>query len=130
MLNQPDAPDLLAVARETLLKTVLPAVPEDKRYPVLMIANAMAVAGRETTQRQLLDAAELAALEAFYGDNGVGESAQTPAERLMAFNRRLARDARAGRFDDKDNLRFRALLDRQVRARLNVSNPKYLASEP
>jgi hypothetical protein len=128
MLNDPDAADLLAIARETLLKSVLPSVPEDKRYPVLMIANAMAVAGRETTQRQPLYVAELAELEAFYGSENIAGAAREPEQRLLALNRRLARDARNGRFEGKDALQFRALLERQVQARLRVSSPKYPAS--
>ena len=127
MLNAPDASDLLAIARETLLKSVLPTVPEDQRYPVLMIANAMAIAGREAAQRKAASAAELAEFEAFYGI-AAGEGA--PRERLLAYNRRLARDARAGRFEGVKTMQFRALLEKQVRARLQIGNPKYFASAP
>jgi hypothetical protein len=127
MLNAPDAADLLTIARETLLKSVLPVLPEEKLYPVLMIANAMAVAARETAQRQPLYADELAEFEGFYGKNSEAGAEQLE-ERLLAFNRRLARDARSGRFEGGDALRFRNLLERLVRARLQVSNPKYLAS--
>ncbi len=126
MLNAPDAVNLLTIARETLLKTILPGLPEEKLYPVLMIANAMAVAAREAANWEGARDAELADLEAFYGD--AEAAAGNPDGRLVALNRRLARDARAGRFHGVAETRFRAVLERQVRARLRVSNPKYLTS--
>jgi plasmid stabilization system protein ParE len=77
-----------------------------------------------------LNAAELAEFEAFYCESACNgaDQAEQAEERLLAFNRRLARDARSGRFEGREALRFRALLERQVRARLRVGNPKYLAS--
>jgi hypothetical protein len=125
MLNAPDGVNLLTIARETLLKTILPGLPEEKLYPILMIANAMAVAAREAAHREEVRDAELADLEEFYGDTAA--PAGNPDERLVSLNRRLARDARAGRFHGVAETRFRAVLERQVRARLRVSNPKYLA---
>ena len=41
MSDIPDAPELLAIARSTLLDKLLPRVPEELRYDALMIANAM-----------------------------------------------------------------------------------------
>ena len=127
MLNAPDAANLLTIARETLLKSLLPMLPSDARYPALMIANAMAAAGRETAQREASNAAELAAFEEFYGE---ALTRGDPQERLHEFNRRLARDARVGRFEGSGEMELRALLERQVRARLKVSNPKCLARCP
>jgi hypothetical protein len=124
MLNAPDAVNLLTIARETLLKAILPGLPEEKLYPVLMIANAMAIAAREAASREGARDVELADLEAFYGD--AEAAAGNAEERLVALNRRLARDARAGHFHGVAETRFRALLERQVRARLLVSNPKHL----
>jgi hypothetical protein len=41
-----DAADLLAIARETLLGELVPALPNERRYAALMVANAMAIAAR------------------------------------------------------------------------------------
>ena len=124
MLNAPDATELLAIARETMLKTIVVDLPQEKLYPALMIANAMAIAGREAAQAGALLRAELSELETFYGD--AADAAATPEERLLDLNRRLAQDARAGRFEGAEEaVRFRALLERQVRMRLRISNPKY-----
>jgi hypothetical protein len=42
-----DAADLLAIARETLLDQLVPALPKERRYAALMVASAMAIAARE-----------------------------------------------------------------------------------
>ena len=47
MTDISDGIDLMATARESLLRDVLPALPADRRYVALMIANAMAIAARE-----------------------------------------------------------------------------------
>ncbi|UPY39101.1 DUF6285 domain-containing protein [Sediminicoccus sp. KRV36] len=49
MLEQPDAADLLATAREALLGKLLPALPAHLHYEARMIANAMAIAARAST---------------------------------------------------------------------------------
>ena len=40
--EEPAAGDLLAIAREVLLKDLLPALPPDKALAARMVANAMA----------------------------------------------------------------------------------------
>lgn len=51
MLREPpEAPDLLATAREVLLNDLLPALPPEKAFAARMVANAMAIAAREATQ--------------------------------------------------------------------------------
>ena len=52
MLEQPQAANLLETARETLLNKLLPALPAHLHYEARMIANAMAIAARETTVDQ------------------------------------------------------------------------------
>ncbi len=47
-MTQPNAHQLLEIARATLLEQLLPALPGELRYPALMIANAMAIAARES----------------------------------------------------------------------------------
>ncbi|RKI45160.1 hypothetical protein D7Y27_11215 [Corallococcus sp. AB004] len=47
MREQPDGAALLAIAREVLLRELLPGLPEDKVYAARMIANAMGIAERQ-----------------------------------------------------------------------------------
>jgi len=47
MSDIPDAADLLETARDALLSDLLPALPKERRYVGLMVANAMAIAARE-----------------------------------------------------------------------------------
>jgi hypothetical protein len=123
MAERPAAAELLALARETLLRELADAVPAEKRYSLLMVANAMAVAAREIEGGDRRDRDALAELHRFYG--GPDEAGGTVEARRAALERRLAQDIRRGAFDGDDSLR-KLLLD-QVRARLAVSNPKALA---
>lgn len=101
--NLPTGADLLAIARETLLKEVLPAAGADTRYTLLMIANAMAIAAREA------------------------EAADPPA--FECDDRALARRIRDGEYDaaDAKQAEMLAYLRQSVNARLRVSNPKALS---
>jgi len=94
--EQPPAAILLDEARRVLLEGLLPVLPEDRRLEARMIANAMAIGGRES-------------------------AAFRPAS---PDSRALAAAIRAGRHDDDDSLRDR--LAAQVLARLAISNPKAL----
>ena len=100
MNNLPHGPELLRIARETLVKDVLPGVSGDVRYALLMIANAMAIAARE---------------------------AEAPAAPLTGEEARaLVRDIRAGAYDAQDG-KQREMLSRlraAVLHRLRISNPK------
>jgi hypothetical protein len=46
MLEAPDAADLLATVRESLLQKLLPALPPQLHYEARMAANAIAIASR------------------------------------------------------------------------------------
>ena len=46
-MNGIDARDLLAIARQTLLADIAPGLSGETRFKALMVANAMAIAGRE-----------------------------------------------------------------------------------
>ena len=65
MQNRPDGVELLDIARRTLLDSLLPALPKDKHYDALMIANAMAMASRELGARQAQSVPGDAAIDAF-----------------------------------------------------------------
>jgi hypothetical protein len=116
MRLHPDARNLLATALAALREEVLPALPPEKRYEALMIANALAMAEREfrAPQPDLSDAAAL------YPDAG----ALTP-EHLEA---RLAADIEAGAFDEAGPQRDAAFAAIKAinAARLGITNPKRL----
>jgi aminoglycoside phosphotransferase (APT) family kinase protein len=94
--EQPPASILLAEARRVLLEGLLPALPEERRLEARMIANAMAIGGRES-------------------------AAFRPAS---ADSRALSAAIRAGGHDVDRGLRDR--LAAEVLARLAISNPKAL----
>ncbi|WP_137179851.1 DUF6285 domain-containing protein [Roseomonas sp. AR75] len=102
MLERPDGPDLLATAREVLLKELLPALPPERAFAARMVANAMAIAAREAQ-------ADLSAL----------------APRDLAV---LARAIREGRHDPGTPTHdaVRAWLGDYARLRASVSAPKAL----
>ncbi len=104
MKVQPDGAELLRVARETLLRELLPRMPEESRYAARMVANAMAIAARE-----------------------LAAPADVHASRHSVS--KLAADIRAGRFDDAQAWgQLRDRLREITRARLAVSNPRILES--
>jgi Domain of unknown function (DUF6285) len=105
MADRPDARELLAVARTTLIDTVLPAVPEAVRYEVRMIASAMAMAEREIRF-------------------------SPPVDPLSSNDASLDVRIRGGEFDAPGA--GRDALERSLRewvtARLEIANPKALAA--
>ncbi len=115
MRLHPDARNLLATALAAFRDEVLPALPHEKRYAALMVANALAMAEREfsTPEPSLLATAEL------YRD-----VALTPEQ----FEERFAADIEAGAFDEagpERNAAFEAIKTINA-ARLAVTNPKRL----
>ena len=109
-IDEPDARGLVEIALKTLREVVLPAVPAEQRFPALMIANALSIAEREL--RGGGDPAE--SLKRLLGEDGDAD----------ALSRRLCAAIADGRFDDSAELR--PVLWEITRARLAVSNPKYL----
>ena len=109
-IDQPDARGLVEIALKTLREVVLPAVPADQRFPALMIANALSIAEREL--RGNADATD--SLKRLLGEDGDGDT----------LSRHLCAAIAEGRFDDRPDLR--PVLWEITRARLAVSNPKYL----
>lgn len=103
MKVEPGGEDLLRVARDTLLDTLLAQLPAESHYTARMVANAMAIAARELAQA----------------------APGTPGDAATA---RLAADIRAGRYDEAA---ARAQLIERLRGitreRLAVSNPRVLA---
>ena len=129
MNDRPDAAELLDIARRTLLGDILPHLPQALRYGTLMIANAMAIAGREHAAAGADAEAEIESLARLFAER----PAQLPGTALHAaladYNRRLAAAIRAGRFDGSERPALLVHLRRTAAARLAVTNPKALAGQ-
>ncbi len=106
MRDRPDGAELLHQARATLLDELAGELPETKRYDLLMVASAMAIAARE--------------LEALLA----GDPEAAPDAAAIASARHLATDIRAGKRDGDPKLHD--LLSRDAARRLALSNPKLL----
>ncbi len=143
MRPKPSAAELLEIARKTLRGDLLAALPESRRYEALMVANAVAIAGRVLERGEAPEREELAALARLTGDkDGVlpsdlplpaeaGFAKAGPAsvrERLGVLYGRLVDELRAGAIapgTDRHRAVFAHL--RQVTLdRLRESNPKAL----
>lgn len=126
MSQRTSGADLLDTARSTLLQELLNELPERGRYLALMIANAMAIAGRELQLGDGVDRAELTSLRMLYEDPEP-DSSNDVASRLEALSRRLCSDIRQGGFLSRtDEKRLRDHLRRSVEARVAISNQKAL----
>lgn len=129
MIDISDANDLLATARGSLLRDVLTALPADRRYVALMIANAMAIASRESEAGVGTADREAAALARLLASVKVSPdgAATAGAERLSALRRAMKEAIRAGRFDAPSHADAlsTALLE-STRAWVAISNPKAL----
>jgi hypothetical protein len=126
MNNHPDAAELLAIARSTLLDKLLPGLPEELRYDALMIANAMAIASREHAGAEKTMHAEFARLQKLLGATGEAPVGSALEESLAGLNQRLAVDIRAGRFDDKERTALLDHLEKTSADELAISNPRAL----
>lgn len=117
MRDGPDAADLLAVARETLMRDLLPTLPGERRYDALMVAAAMGIAARELTSGDAPLRRAEATLRDLMGD---GEP--------VALSWRLSREIRAGGWDGPAGkaMALREALWRLTLDKLRDANPKYL----
>jgi hypothetical protein len=122
-MNQPDARELLATARELLLKQLLPALPESLNYEARMIASAMAMALREMEQASACAQAETQALAGVLGAHGQAGAS------LAGARAQVARNIREGLYDMRGPARERLFdaLRAITRAQLRISNPKVVA---
>jgi len=130
MNDQPDAQALLAQARKELLEALLPVLPRDRTYQALMVAKAMAIAGREAGEGEAARARTDEAIAAFYRATGMapaggaaGRAAAPPHAEST-----LAEDIRRGAFGPEHDAALLELLRRITREKLAITNPKYLVS--
>ncbi len=148
MPDLPAAPALLALARDVLLKDLLPALPQELLLDARLVANSMAIAEREAVSGKSVAEEIIGELEVFY----VGETLTHPALRAGsppsrtagegaepskggkgepdALRRRFARDLRAGAFEDSRQRErgARGILWRLTIAKLRLANPRFLAA--
>ena len=109
----PDLRELLMLAREMLQNDIVPAVPADARFSAAMIANALAIAARETLDHTLDDLAV------------AGARNELPD---FSDDRALIAAIRSGALDAPSALRTaaRAYAAALLRRRLAVTNPAFL----
>ncbi|WP_375757622.1 DUF6285 domain-containing protein [Corallococcus exercitus] len=116
MREQPEGAALLAIAREVLLRELLPALPEDKAYAARMIANAMGIAERQLREGAGPQEEEHRALAALLQREGG----------LEELNRELAARIRQGGFDGSEEAW--SLLWASTVQRVRESAPKALTA--
>jgi hypothetical protein len=106
MINdEPDARGLVSIALRTFRDSVLPAVPAERRFEALMIANALGIAERELAAK--------------------------PDVALEARVPQLCSDIDAGAYDAPERQAdLRKMLWELTRARLAISNPRLLDHVP
>jgi len=96
-MELPEAADLLAIARTTLLDEIIPALTGDARFKALMVANAMAIAGRAAQTDPIDD---------------------IPNASLICAN------VRAGKLDDDQDLANKLLAHAEARCRISSRGKK------
>ncbi len=116
--SRPEAGALLAIARQELLDTLLPEVSGALKYQVLMTANAMKIAAREIE-------AGAATEQQVQGDIRKLYARLLPENADNADEQSLADDIHQRRLPTDDERLYHLLLD-ITRAKLQISNPKYL----
>ena len=126
MSDIPDATELLAIARSSLLDKLLSRVPEELRYDALMIANAMAIAAREHAAGDAAMQAEVVRLAALLEEQCEPRAGSELMSARSKLNRRLATLIRAGRFDDRDRAALLDHLAQTAADELAVSKPRAL----
>lgn len=114
MREHPNTAELLAIAREVLRNDVLPLLPKDKSYDMLMALNAIGIAERQVGFGE----APVKAIEA-----GL-EKALGAADSLDAQLRKLAHQIREGAIDNNEAVK--KLIWEMTVQRVRESAPKAL----
>lgn len=129
MSRRPDTATLLQAGRRAVLDLIEPGMPGDRKYRMLMVANAFAIALRDLAGGDAPDETELELFELLYGAGRVTAAGKDSATRLVVLNRRLAGEIRDGQWDELSQPLMELLLH-QVRTRIARSNPKYFKRPP
>jgi hypothetical protein len=121
MHEPPPGPDLLDAARKTLLEELLPALPPEKHYAALMVANAITIAARIARHDPTFAGVLAARARALAGEPaGFSDDAESW--------RQFSAAIRAGRFDPGSDGHDGAydLLRTYAEARCAISSRKAL----
>jgi Domain of unknown function (DUF6285) len=113
----PTGPALLALARDVLLRDLMPLLPQEAHLEARLVANSMAIAEREAVAGEEPAQEILRELEKLYGDSEQG---------LLL--RRFTQDIRAGDFEESElsERHVREILWRLTIAKLRTANPRFL----
>ena len=114
MREQPSGKDLLDIARDVLRDDLISSLPENKRYPALMVANAMAIVMRQMEAGEESETDERKILSDLLGEEGL----------LEQLNKVLARRIRMGQ---ADGLEVWQVLHRVTVDKVAESNPGYFS---
>jgi hypothetical protein len=117
MRDLPEAPALLALARDVLVNDLLPLLPPERQLDARLVANCLAIAEREAVAGEEPAQEILRQLEKLYGDGEQG---------LLL--RRLAQDIRAGDFEESQlsERHVREILWLHTITKLRSANPRFL----
>ena len=117
----PTGPALLALAREVLLRDLMPLLPPEAHLEARLVANSMAIAEREGVAGEGPAQEILCELEKLYGE---------PGSARRGLLTRLARDLRGGVFEgfEAREREARNILWRLTIAKLRSANPRFLNS--
>ena len=120
MRDLPTGPSLLALARDVLLKDLLPRLPPEAHLGARLVANSMAIAEREAILGAGPANQLLRELEMMYKE----------AEGEPEVLNRFARDLRAGAFESSTprDRAVRPILWRLTIFKLRQANPRFLAA--
>jgi hypothetical protein len=123
MRDLPTGPALLNLARDVLLDELMPLLPQEARLDARLVANSIAIAGREAEAADAMSETITRELEKFYG----GEKSKEEAGDLL---RRLAADLRIGVFENsrQQEDKARQIIWRLTIAKLRQANPRFLAA--
>lgn len=148
MRDLPEAPALLALARDVLVNDLLPLLPPERRLDARLVANCMAIAEREAGRDAATTEAIRRELEILYPgiplthpavpagsplSPGAGEGDERSKAGVDAAAeswRRFARDLRNGGFENSPErmAQARAILWRLTIAKLRLANARFLAA--
>jgi len=123
MNDGPTTQNLLATALSVLREDILPGVAPEQKHEVLMIANAMAIAGRQIALAPEMDRRELKNLLNLLIESNSGNNINDLNKLLIGEIMKLAFDLPCPRRD-----KIYAHLVETTLGKLEISNPKYLKS--
>lgn len=125
---QPNGVALLESARETL-KTLLKDLPAARRYDALMVVNALGIVMRRADVDLNEDERLHETLTTLLEREGVSDAGDGATKNMRRLEAELTQRIRHGQLNDGDiALALRAYLYARTVARLEVSNPRYLAT--